>query len=136
MEKRMNKEVLIELINNLKVSNGEFWVLSTGALVLRDAYPDAGDLDLAVTDAGFEELKQNYNLKRKENGWYIVNDKIEAVCVGKKEELKYQPQKAGDYYVQNIYEYREYLRSTHREKDAGKLEIVEKIIEELEIGER
>ena len=58
MEKRMNKEELIELIKTLKVSKEEFWVLSSGALVLRGIYPDAGDLDIAVTNKGMEELQK------------------------------------------------------------------------------
>ena len=40
----MNKEELIELLNTLKIDKEEFWVLSSGALVLRDIYEDAGDL--------------------------------------------------------------------------------------------
>lgn len=58
MEKRMNKEELLELLGNLKISTNEFWILSSGALTLRNIYPDAGDLDIAVTDKGLEELKK------------------------------------------------------------------------------
>ena len=79
MAKRMNKKELMELIENLKIDKDEFWILSSGALVLRNIYPDAGDLDIAVTEKGLEELKANYNLIQKENGWFIVNDKIECV---------------------------------------------------------
>ena len=79
MEKRMNKEELVKLIESLKLDKNEYWILSSGALVLRGIYPDAGDLDIAVTEKGLKELKGNYNLKKKENGWYIVNDKIECV---------------------------------------------------------
>ncbi len=79
MEKRMNKEELIELIESLKLDKNEYWILSSGALVIRGIYPDAGDLDIAVTEKGLQELKNNYNLKKKGNGWYIVNDKIECV---------------------------------------------------------
>ena len=39
----MNKEELIELIESLKLDKNEFWILSSGALVLRGIYPDAGD---------------------------------------------------------------------------------------------
>ena len=35
MEKRMNKEELIELINSLKLDKKEYWILSSGALVIR-----------------------------------------------------------------------------------------------------
>lgn len=121
---RMNKQELLELLKTLKINKEEFWILSSSALVLRNLFPDAGDLDIAVTDIGLEELKQNYNLKQKENGWYIVSDKIECVCDGKKENLKYQPELIENYYVQNLQEYYEYLLSSNREKDKKRIDIV------------
>lgn len=126
---RMNKEELLKLLDSLKINKEEFWILSSSALVLRDLFPDAGDLDIAVTDKGLEELKQNYNLKQKENGWYIVNEKIECVCDGKKENLKYQPELVENYYVQNLQEYYNYLLNSNREKDKLRINIVK---EELE----
>ena len=121
---RMNKEELLKLLDSLKINKEEFWILSSSALVLRDLFPDAGDLDIAVTDKGLEELKQNYNLKQKENGWYIVNDKIECICDGKKENLKYQPEIVENYYVQNLEEYYNYLLNSNREKDKLRINIV------------
>ena len=52
--KRMKKDELLELIKTLKIDKEEFWVLSSGALVLRGIYPDAGDLDIAVTNKGLD----------------------------------------------------------------------------------
>lgn len=128
MEKRMNKKKLLELLGNLKISRNEFWILSSGALTLRNIYPDAGDLDIAVTDKGLEELKKSYNLKPKENGWFIINDRIECVCDGKKESLKYQPELVQGYYLQNINEYLEYLENSIREKDKKRIPIVKEYI--------
>lgn len=128
MEKRMNKKELLDLIKTLKLDKQEFWLLSSSALVLRDLYPDAGDLDIAVTNKGLEELKQNYNLIQKENGWFIVTDKIECVCDGEKEELKYQPELIEGYYVQNLQEYYEYLIQSTREKDKARIAIAEKAL--------
>lgn len=126
---RLNKEELVKLIKTLKISKDEFWILSTGALVLRGIYPDAGDLDIAVTNKGFDELKQNYNLIPKEGcNFYKVTENIECVCDGEKSELKYQPEKVGDFYVQNIYQYLEYLKSSKREKDKKRIPIVETYI--------
>lgn len=132
MEKRMNKDELLELLDSLKLDREKFWILSSANLVLRGIYPDAGDLDIAVTNEGLEELKKNYPLKQKENGWYIVNDKIECVCDGKKENLKYQPERMGEYYLQNINEYLDYLRKSTREKDKKRILIVEKYITDME----
>ena len=131
MEKRMNKEELIKLIQTLKISKEEFWVLSSGALVLRGIYPDAGDLDIAVTNKGKEELKQNYNLIPKDCGlsnFYIVTENIECVCNGEKKDLEFQPEKIGEYYVQNIYQYLDYLKSSNREKDKKRIPLVEEYI--------
>ena len=131
MNERMNKQELLNLLKTLKIDLEEFWILSSSALVLRDIYPDAGDLDIAVTDKGLEELKNNYNLKYKDNGWFIINDKIEGVCDGKKEKLKYKPEKIGEYYVQNIKEYYNYLLNSDREKDKSRISIVEDYINNL-----
>lgn len=57
MENRMDKEELLELLSTLKIDKEEFWLLSSSGLVLRNIYPDAGDLDIAVTDKGLQKLK-------------------------------------------------------------------------------
>ena len=38
MEKRMNKDELVNLIESLKISKDEYWILSSSALVLRGIY--------------------------------------------------------------------------------------------------
>lgn len=132
MNERMNKEKLIALIKTLKISKSNFWILSSGALVLRGIYPDAGDLDIAVNDRGLKELKENYNLIQKENSnFYKVTENIECVCDGAKSKLKYKPEKVGEFYVQNIYEYLNYLKSSKREKDKKRIPIVEEYIRSL-----
>ena len=128
MEKRMNKENLLNLIRSLNIDTEEFWVLSSSSLVLRDLFADAGDLDLAVTEKGLEQLKQKYSLKQKENGWYVVNDKVECV-LDKKEDWKIE--KYGEYNLENLNKYFEYLKTSTREKDKIKYAIVK---EQLEKG--
>ena len=128
MNNRMNKEELLELLKTLKIDKEEYWILSSSALMLREIYPDAGDLDIAVTDKGLEQVKQNYDIKFKENGWFIINDKIEGVCDGPKDKLKYQPEKVGDYYVQNIHEYYNFISNSTREKDIKRIPLIEEYI--------
>ena len=127
----MNKEELVKLLETLNVDLEEFWILSSSALVLRGIYPDAGDLDIAVTNKGLEQLKKNYNLIQKKNGWFIVSDKIECVCDGDKEKLIFKPEKVDKYYVQNIIEYYNYLLSSEREKDKQRIPLVKKYIDTL-----
>jgi hypothetical protein len=122
MGKRMNKEELIELIENLKLDKNEYWILSSGALVIRGIYPDAGDLDIAVTKKGLQELKHNYNLKKKANGWYIVNDKIECVLETKE---SWKIEKYEKYNLQSIKKYYEFLKGSSREKDKARIPLIE-----------
>ena len=127
MNNRMKKDELLNLIKSLELDKEEFWILSSSGLVLRDLFKDAGDLDIAVTEKGLEQLRQKYELKQKPNGWYIVNDRVECL-VDKKEDWKIE--KVGDYYVESLAKYFEYLKVSTREKDKIKYEIVKRKLEE------
>ena len=48
--KKNEQRRIIDLIGKLKLDKNEYWILSSGALVIRGIYPDAGDLDIAVTE--------------------------------------------------------------------------------------
>ena len=110
------------MIKSLKIDREEFWILSSGALVIRGIYQDAGDLDIAVTKNGLQQLKENYNLIKKENGWYIVNDKVECI-LDTKEPQKIE--KFGEYNLQSIEKYYEFLKESNREKDKARIPLVE-----------
>lgn len=125
----MNKEQLLELIKTLKIDKDEYWILSSSQLVLRDLFDKANDLDIAVTEKGLEQLKQNYDLKQKENCWYIVNDKIECI-VDTKEDWKIE--KHDNYNLESLEKYMMYLETSTREKDKIKYEIVKKELEKSE----
>lgn len=118
----MNKLELIKTIEELELDINDFYVLSSGALVLRELYDNANDLDIAVNTKGLEQLKKKYNLTPKGNNWYYVNDKVE--CVLDTIEL-WKIEKIGKYNVENINKYYEYLKSSKREKDKIKRKIVE-----------
>ena len=130
MPKRMKKQELIKLIESLKLDKKEYWILSSGALVIRDIYPDAGDLDIAVTEKGLQELRKNYNLKEKENGWYIINEQIECV-VDTKEPWKIE--KYGEYNLQSIEKYYDFLKNSNREKDKARIPLIEEYIKRRSI---
>lgn len=123
MEKRMNKDELVNLIESLQISKDEYWILSSSALVLRGIYKDAGDLDIAVTEKGLQELKENYTLKEKDNGWYTVNEKVECVLDTKE---SWKIEKFEGYNLESIEKYYTFLKSSDREKDKARLGLVEK----------
>lgn len=120
----MNKLELINLIDSMELNKDCFVVLSSSALVLRGILESANDLDIAVTNKGLEYLKDKYNVTIKDNDWYKVTDDIECVLdnmEGKKELLD-------NYYVQDINDYLEYLKSSNREKDKLRIPMVEEYI--------
>lgn len=125
MNERMNKGELEKLISTLKIEKGEYWILSSASLVLRGIYDSAADLDLAVTEKGLKQLKENYNLVQKENGWYIVNDKVECVLDTKE---PYKIEKFGEYYLQDIYDYYNFIKNSNREKDKKRIPLIESYI--------
>ena len=125
---RMNKEQLLSLIKSIKLDSTEFWLLSSSALVMRGIFPNAGDLDIAVTEKGLAQLKQNYNLTPKGDGFYTVTDNVECVCDGAIDKLAYKPELIDGYLCQNIYEYLNYLKSSTRAKDKLRIPIVETYI--------
>lgn len=120
---RMKKEELIELIESMNISKDDFVILSSSQLVLRGILDDAGDLDIAVTKKGLEDLGKQYDLVLKDNGFYKVSDKIECVLDDMcKKEL------VDGYYLQDINEYLEYLESSEREKDKKRIPLVKEYI--------
>ena len=124
----MKKKELLELIKSIKIDKEEFIVLSSGALVLRGIMDSAGDLDILVTQKGFEQLKENYDLKEKKecNNSYIINEKIECI-LNDNEDRK---EKMGDYYIQDINQYLEFLKESNREKDKLRKKKKKKYIED------
>ena len=123
----MNKEELIELIESVKIDKEEFTIVSSGALVLRDIYDSAGDLDIAVTEKGLEQLMNNYKLIKKENGWYTVNEKVECVL----NDMNNKREKVGKYYLQDINDYLKFIKTSSREKDKLRIPIVENYIKTI-----
>lgn len=120
----MNKEELLKLLETVKIDRNEFTLLSSSALVLRDIWEKAGDLDIAVTEKGLNQLKAHYNLTQKPNGWYTVSENIECVL----DDMEGKKEKCGEYYLQDIHNYLEYLNSSLREKDKLRIPIVEEYI--------
>ena len=78
----MNKEELLRLLNSLDLPKTEYYILSSGSLLLYGIRDKAGDLDLCVSKELFEKIKQKYNLTEKdknEHGFYHISDEIEII---------------------------------------------------------
>lgn len=82
----MNKQDLIKLLKELDLTTTEYYILSSGSLVLYGLRDMANDLDLCVKPELFEKLCVKYNLKeedKNECGFYHINDLVEVVVSGK-----------------------------------------------------
>ena len=123
----MNKEELLNLIESVKIDSNEFTILSSGALVLRGILEFAHDLDIAVTDKGLNQLKENYNLIKKDNGWYIVTENIECVP----DDMENKKEKYENYYLQDINDYLKFIKSSGRKKDIDRIPIVEEYVKNM-----
>ena len=117
----VNKKELEKLISTLKIEKSEYWILSSASLVLRGIYDSAADLDIAVTEKGLKELKENYDLVQKENGWYIVNDKVECIL---------------DEKMPNKIDYYDFIKNSNREKDKKRIPLVKNYINTKKIMDR
>lgn len=120
----MNREEIIELIESLKIDNNEFVVLSTGALTMRGIFEGAKDLDIAVTKKGLEELKNNFDVVIDHDDWYRVTDKVECIL----DDMENKKEKVGNYYLEDLNYYRNFLVNSDRPKDKIRLEIVNKAL--------
>lgn len=87
----MNKKQLISKLDELNFPIGDYYLLSSGCLMLYGMRKEIGDIDLCISDELFEVIKDKYNLtedKKNECGFYKVNEYLEVV-VNPKEKLQY-----------------------------------------------
>jgi hypothetical protein len=113
----MNKEELIELVKSLNMPNGEYYILSSGCLLLYGLRDKANDLDICITQNLFEEFKNRYNLTdadKNECGFYKISDKVEAVVTGK---YAFEYDIKDGYPVQKLESILESKRNSERPKD-------------------
>lgn len=84
----MNKDQLLQLIDTLELPKKEYYVLSSGCLVLYGLREQAKDLDLCVSTELFENMKTKFNIdlsSKNDCGFYRLNDLVEVVVNNKQE---------------------------------------------------
>ncbi len=124
----MNKETIIKEINKLNIKKNEFWILGSAALVLRDILDNANDIDIAITNKTYKEIKNkltylgtNHNTK-----WYKINDIVEC-CIEEKDNKKVEEKEPFNL-IDLEYYYNNFIKNSTREKDKEKKQILEKIL--------
>ena len=122
---RMKKNEIIDLIESLEISYDDFYILSSSALVLRDLLSDAGDLDIAVNQNGFEALSKKYDLVNTHDNWYKVTDNVECILKTFNEK---DIEKYGKYNLESLETYYNFIKNSERPKDKLRVEIVKKAL--------
>ncbi len=81
-----------------------------------------------IIKISFDKFQNKEFISKKGRDWYTVTEQIECVCDGPKSKLEYQPENIDGIYVQNIYQYLEFLKGSKREKDKQRIGLVEEYI--------
>ena len=129
----MDKDTIINELNELKLNKNEFWVLGSSALVLRGIIDQANDIDLAITPSLYKDLIKNHELSflgvNHNSKWYRINDNIEC-CVEEFDKDKVEITEP--YNLLDLkYYYDNFIKDSTREKDVAKKEILEKIFNSI-----
>lgn len=84
----MNREQLLELVDSLELPKEEYYILSSGCLLLYGLREQAKDLDLCVSKELFESMIITFGIdlsSKNDCGFYRLNDLVEVVVNSKQE---------------------------------------------------
>ncbi len=124
----MNKIEIIEEINKLNLDKNKFWVVGTASLVLRDLIKEANDIDLAITNELYQEIKNNltYLGTNHNSKWYSINNTIEC-CIDTLAQDKIE--KSDPFNLIDLsYYYNNFIKDSTRKKDLEKKELLHNIL--------
>lgn len=128
----MNKEELLVKIKELNFPLGDYYILSSGCLMLYGLRDKISDIDLCISDELFTSIKDKYNLKEKnECGFYKVNDFLEVV-VNPKDTLKYDIKDG--YPVEKLTTILDFKLKRNKEKDQKDIINIQNYLKKYQIG--
>ena len=123
----MNKKELLELASTLDIPKEEYCIISGGALVAHGLREQTNDLDIDITQIGFDILKEQYSLElvREDIKQYKVTDKIECFLVDKLEsDIIY----IDNYPCESLISIYNFKKRINREKDQADILAIEKYL--------
>ena len=123
----MNKEELFQLASTLELPKEDFCIISGGALVAHGLREHTNDLDIDITQKGFDILKERYSLElvREDIKQYKVTDKIECFLVDKLEsDIVY----IDNYPCESLISIYNFKKRINREKDRADILAIEKYL--------
>ena len=124
----MNKEELLKLVESLNLPKDEYYILGGGSLVMFGIKDTTADLDLCVSEELFKRLKEEYNLKEKnECGFYSISDIIEIIPNPKDEFIC---EMIEGYQVEDLKRILEFKKKRNAPKDRPYVEKIEEYLRE------
>lgn len=123
----MDKEELLELASILNLPKEEYCIISGGALVFHGLRAQTNDLDIDITQKGFDILKEKYSLEivNENIKQYKVTDKIECFLVDKLEsDIVY----IDNYPCESLISIYNFKKRINREKDRADILAIEKYL--------
>jgi len=123
----MNKKELLELASTLDIQKEEYCIISGGALVIHGLRELTNDLDIDITQKGFDILKEKYSLElvREDIKQYKVTDKIECFLVDKLEsDIIY----IDNYPCESLISIYNFKKRINREKDQADILAIEEYL--------
>ena len=123
----MKKEELLKLADSLKLPKEEYCILSGGALLLHGLREQTQDLDILITQKGFEMLNKNFSLELKDadEKLYKVTDDIECFLVDK---LDSDINFIDNYPCKSLISIYNFKKRLNREKDQADILAIEKFL--------
>lgn len=98
----MNRDQLVHLINSLDLPKEEYYILSSGCLLIYGLRDQVNNLDLCVSQELFEEMIKKFNIDistKNDCGFYKLNGFVEVVVNNKKD---FKRQFKGGYPVESL----------------------------------
>ena len=120
----MSKEEILKQLDSLDINRENITILSSGALTIRGILTSARDIDIAITKDEFDKINKKYKLLHLSDNWYRLNSKIEFMVDG----FTGKREKVGKYYLHEINDYYEYIKSNLNEKNKKRIPLVEKYL--------
>ncbi len=125
----MNKKELLTKIKELNLPKEEFYILSGASLLIRDLRTNTDDIDLCVTEKGFEILKERFNIHgsitKQENGCYKISDHLECFIDNK---LNFDTDIIEGYQIQTLTSILKFKKEMNRKKDLNDIKIIREYI--------
>ena len=126
----MNREELLKLVDSLNLPKTEYYILSSGSMLLYGLREVANDLDLCVSNELFEQLKEKYNLHesdKNEYGFYHISQNIEIVPNSKE---NFKMEYKNGYPVESLKTVLAFKEKRNAPKDQKNIENIRKYLRE------